>query len=194
MPLWAHFYVAGSLSEKISWTKIVMKSDKHDSCIWYSCVRASLIWFFNYNQQDAAISDYLFPKGSTCFGRFLRPSSGAHNCTLSFWYCQPLLLQIGIMAHPRYQPATNTAAGWYRGSAAISTCNQYCCRLVSWLSHDINLQTKLLQVGIVAQPQYQPAAVLVDNTWSWVYRYVLLMMSGGTARNTYSLLEINKQK
>ena len=23
--------------------------------VWYSCVRASLIWFFKYNQQDATI-------------------------------------------------------------------------------------------------------------------------------------------
>ena len=35
---------------------------------------------------------HLFPKGSTCFGRFLRPSSGARNCTLSFRNCQPSYL------------------------------------------------------------------------------------------------------
>ena len=52
---------------------------------------------FNYNQQDATIFDYLFLKGSTCFGLFLRPSSTAHNSTLSFRYCQPLLLQAGIV-------------------------------------------------------------------------------------------------
>ena len=28
---------------------------------------------------------------STCFRRFLRPSSGAHNCTYIFRYCQPIL-------------------------------------------------------------------------------------------------------
>jgi hypothetical protein len=55
------------------------------------------ILFVNYNQQAATIFDYLFLKGSTYFGRFLRPSSGAHNCTLSFRYCQPLLLQAGIV-------------------------------------------------------------------------------------------------
>jgi len=36
---------------------------------------------------------YLFIEGSTCLGLFLRPPSGAHNCTLSCKYCQPLLLQ-----------------------------------------------------------------------------------------------------
>jgi len=55
------------------------------------------VFFLNYNQQDANIFDYLFLKGSTCFGRFLRPSSGAHNCKLSFRYCQPILLQAGIV-------------------------------------------------------------------------------------------------
>jgi hypothetical protein len=33
-----------------------------------------------------------FYRRSTCFRRFLRPSSGAHNCTYSFRYCQPILL------------------------------------------------------------------------------------------------------
>ena len=32
-----------------------------------------------------------------CFGGFLRPSSGAHNCTLIFRYCQPIFLQAGIV-------------------------------------------------------------------------------------------------
>jgi len=61
---------------------------------------------FNYNQQDAIIFAYLFLKGSTCFGRFLRPPSGAHNCTHSFRYCQPVLLQAGIMdemEHPIFE-------------------------------------------------------------------------------------------
>jgi len=40
---------------------------------------------------------YLFLKGSTCFGRFFRPTSGAHNCTFSFRYCQPILLQDGVV-------------------------------------------------------------------------------------------------
>jgi len=66
--------------------------------IWYSCVRRSLMWFFYYSQQVATIFDYLFLKCSTCFGWFLHPSSGAHNCTHSFRYCQPILLQAGIVA------------------------------------------------------------------------------------------------
>jgi len=33
-----------------------------------------------------------FYRCSTCFRRFLRPSSGAHNCTYSFRDWQPILL------------------------------------------------------------------------------------------------------
>ena len=33
-----------------------------------------------------------FSRCPTCFRRFLRPSSGAHNCTYNFIYCQPVLL------------------------------------------------------------------------------------------------------
>ena len=38
-----------------------------------------------------------FYRRSTCFRRFLRPSSGAHNCTYSFRYCQPILLLAAIV-------------------------------------------------------------------------------------------------
>ena len=40
---------------------------------------------------------YLYRR-SSCFRRFLRPSSGAHNCAYSFRYCQPLLLLVAIAA------------------------------------------------------------------------------------------------
>jgi hypothetical protein len=48
----------------------------------------------NYSQQDATFLDLFiyFYRRSVCFRRFLRPSSGAHNCTYSFRYCQPILL------------------------------------------------------------------------------------------------------
>ena len=83
-------------------------------CFWYSRVRASLLWFFNYNQQEAVVFDYLFLKGSTCFRQFLHPSSAAHNCTFSFTYCQLIVLQTGIVDemeltsqfYPRYQNET----------------------------------------------------------------------------------------
>jgi len=47
----------------------------------------------NYSQQDATFFEFIyFYRRSTCFRRFLRPSSGVHNCTYSFRYCQPILL------------------------------------------------------------------------------------------------------
>jgi len=39
------------------------------------------------SQQDPTFPDLFISKDSTCFRRFLRPSSGAHNCTNSFRYC-----------------------------------------------------------------------------------------------------------
>ena len=38
-----------------------------------------------------------FYRCSTCFRWFLRSSSGAHNCTYSFRYCQPILLPAAIV-------------------------------------------------------------------------------------------------
>jgi len=40
---------------------------------------------------------YLFLICSTCFGRRLRPSSGALDCIYSIWYCPPVLLLAGVM-------------------------------------------------------------------------------------------------
>ena len=45
----------------------------------YLHLHTHIRFFLNYNQQHATIFYYLFLKGSTCFGRFLRPSSGAYN-------------------------------------------------------------------------------------------------------------------
>jgi len=42
--------------------------------------RCNVSWFIHFYRRSA------------CFRRFLRPSSGAHNCTYSFRYCQPVLL------------------------------------------------------------------------------------------------------
>ena len=59
---------------------------------WYSYERASQC---NFKLQPTRynVSWFIyFWRHSTCFRRFLRPSSGAHNCTYSFRYCQPILL------------------------------------------------------------------------------------------------------
>jgi len=100
--------------------------------IWYSCVCASLIWFFNYSQQDATIFDYLFLKGSTCFGRFLRPSSGAYNCTLNFGYCQAIVLQAGIDTSLQQQDwltipkaECTVMCSWWRAEEPPETCRAF---------------------------------------------------------------------
>jgi hypothetical protein len=58
----------------------------------------------NYSQQSATFLKFIyFYRHSTCFRRFLRPSSGARNCTSSFRYWQPLLL----LAASRTQKSSN---------------------------------------------------------------------------------------
>ena len=80
-----------------------------------------LFWFYNYNRPDATIFDYLFLKGSACFGRFLHPPSAAHNCGSSTHRQQhitavppptigstKLYIQLHVLS-------TGTAAGWCCG-------------------------------------------------------------------------------
>ena len=54
---------------------------------------------FKYNQQDATLhSLFICVKCSTCFRRFLRPSSGAQNCIYSIGYLvKPLLLPATVL-------------------------------------------------------------------------------------------------
>ena len=41
----------------------------------------------NYSQQDTMFLEFIyFYRRSTCFKRFLRPLSGAHNCTYEYSY------------------------------------------------------------------------------------------------------------
>jgi hypothetical protein len=60
--------------------------------IWRSWDHASSMYSFMYNQQDATLYNILYYcQCSTCFRRFLCPSSGAQNCTHSIWYMSSLL-------------------------------------------------------------------------------------------------------
>ena len=48
--------------------------------VWRSWYRASLMYSFKYNQQDVTLYNIIYYcQCSTCFGRFLRPSSGAQK-------------------------------------------------------------------------------------------------------------------
>ena len=64
------------------------------------------------------VSGYIyFYKCCTCFRRFLRPSSGAQNCTYSFSYCQPILLLAASVGEMELSSISSTIAannnnGW----------------------------------------------------------------------------------
>ena len=75
-----------------------------------SVVRNTTSYFLHSDTQSSGLSNSkLLPKRcnvswfiyfywfSTCFRQFLRPSSGEHNCTYSFRYCQPVLLLAAIV-------------------------------------------------------------------------------------------------
>ena len=62
--------------------------------------------------------------GSTRFGRFLLPSSGSHNCTHSYRYCQAIVLQAGIvdgMAMFRLVHDTTQQQYWLTTPVAVCT-------------------------------------------------------------------------
>ena len=73
---------------------LTVKAIKFETVIsvWCSCDRASLMYSFKFNQQDATLYNILYCcQCCTRFGRFLHPSSGAQNCTHSIWYMPSLL-------------------------------------------------------------------------------------------------------
>ena len=64
---------------------------------WHSYVRALQIYFQIITNKMQRFLFIYFYRCSTGFRRFLRPSSGAHNCTYSFRYSQPTLLLTATM-------------------------------------------------------------------------------------------------
>jgi len=48
---------------------------------------------------------------SVCFRRFLLPSSGAHNCTYSFRYFQPILLLAVVVDEKELHSTSSTMMG-----------------------------------------------------------------------------------
>jgi len=61
-----------------------------------------------------------FYRCSTCFRRFLRPSSGAHNCTYSFRYCQTILLLAATMEEMELHLLPCQLLPWKRWSYIFS--------------------------------------------------------------------------
>jgi hypothetical protein len=65
----------------------------------------------NYIQRDKRFIEFIyFYRRSTCFRRFLRPSSGAHKCTYSFRYCQPILLLAATVKEMKRSSISSTVA------------------------------------------------------------------------------------
>jgi hypothetical protein len=61
--------------------------------IWRSWYRASLMYSFKYNQQDATLYNILYcSQCSTCFRRVFCPSSGAQTVYTASGMCQACLL------------------------------------------------------------------------------------------------------
>jgi len=58
---------------------------------------------------DVSLFIYFYRR-STCFRRFLRPSSGAHNFTYSFRYCQPIMLLAAIVDEMELLSISSTKA------------------------------------------------------------------------------------
>ena len=77
----------------------------------------NLLIITNYSQQDANFLEFIyFWRRSTCFTRFLRPSSGAHNCTCSFRYCQLILLLAPTVV------AASSSIGWQYLKLYVQLC------------------------------------------------------------------------
>ena len=140
------------------WDNNTLQSDIHMSmhCKYISKLqptRCNISWFIYF---------YRF---CTCFRWFLHPSSGALNCTYSITYCQPILLLACSKQHY-----------WLTISEAV------CTVLCSWWWAEEPPETCRASVEI-NKSRNEQATILVDNTWSCMYSFVLLMMGGGTAWN-----------
>jgi len=121
-----------------------------------------------------------FERRSTCFRRFLRPSSGAHNCTNTFRYCQPILqlaadatflelfiskgavhVSDGSSAHHQEQITAQTASG---------TVNQYCSwqqmqRFLNYLFRKTLYMFQTVPPSIIRSTQlYKQLQILSTNT------------------------------
>jgi hypothetical protein len=103
-----HLPAAGDLHVDTLWNESYRK--RHVVCVnalWflYNPAFASIFLghVFKHNQQDATLHNGIYYyKCSTCFRRFLRPSSRAQNCThsiryLSSFFCFLLLSWVGTI-------------------------------------------------------------------------------------------------
>ena len=82
----------------------------------------------NYSQQYATFLEFIyFYRRSACLKRFLRSSSGAHNCTYSFRYCQPILLLAATLEEMERSSipskvAASSSVGWQYLKLYVQLC------------------------------------------------------------------------
>jgi len=115
----------------------------------------------NYSQQNAKFLEFIcFYKRSTCFRRFLRPSSRAHNSIYSFMYCQPILLLAALVekilhgsSYQQYwltihEAVCTVMCSWWWAEEPPETCRasvkiisfKKCCILLTVILNYITMQ------------------------------------------------------
>jgi len=91
-------------------------------------IKMDLITIPNYSQQYATFLEFIyFYRRSACLKRFLRSSSGAHNCTYSFRYCQPILLLAATLEEMERSSipskvAASSSVGWQYLKLYVQLC------------------------------------------------------------------------
>jgi hypothetical protein len=113
-------------------TYIFFMSQDFTAACFGSCIRAFIRLQYttkitNYSQQDATFLEFIFYRHYICFRRFLRPSSGAHNCTYSFRCCQPTLLLAATVDEMEQSSISSTVAasssiGWQYLQLYVQLC------------------------------------------------------------------------
>jgi len=97
--------------------------------VGYLAVRIRPLWGLQItaNKMQLFLNLFFFYRRSTCFRRFLRPSSGAHNCTYSFRYCQPILLLAATVEELALAISSTVAAssniGWQYLKLYVQLCS-----------------------------------------------------------------------
>ena len=128
--------------------------------------------YFQYNSKLEPIKCNVywfiyFYRRSTCFRRFLRSSSGVHNCTYSFRYCQPILLLAAIHDSSKQQYClTITEAvctvmySWWWVEEPPETCRA---------SVEINKSRNVAFVGWSFELYLRCTDIWMSNlAWKWV--------------------------
>jgi hypothetical protein len=121
---------------------------------------------FNYNQQDASLHSLSFisVKRSTCFWRFLHPSSGAQNCLCGIeYFVKPLLLPATVvkdMEFPSHIQFWAPVDGWRNRPKHVerfTEINKLCNVASCWL---------YLKTGTWGN--FCSSACVCGRVWGWV--------------------------